>query len=58
MQQGKIDDAIPEFVRTMELDPGMPQGKNDLIQALRSKGIDPSGLVPPTGSIVSTLPRR
>jgi tetratricopeptide (TPR) repeat protein len=40
MQEGKIDEAIPEFMRTIELDPHMPQGPTDLAQALRMKGID------------------
>jgi tetratricopeptide (TPR) repeat protein len=41
MQEGKIDEAIPEFMETMKEDPGMPQGRTDLMQALRAKGIDP-----------------
>jgi len=42
MRLGRVDDAIPEFMKTIELDPHMPQGRADLIQALRVKGIDPA----------------
>jgi tetratricopeptide (TPR) repeat protein len=49
MQQGRIDEAIPEFMRTIELDPRMPQGPTNLAQALRIKGIDLNA-PPVTGS--------
>jgi Flp pilus assembly protein TadD len=42
MQLGRVDEAIPEFMRTIELDSTMSEGRGDLLQALRSKGIDPS----------------
>ena len=41
MQQGRVDEAIPQFMKTIELDPAMPQGRADLIQALKIKGINP-----------------
>jgi len=37
MQQGKLDDAIEEFKTTIKIDPAMPQGKQDLQQALDMK---------------------
>ncbi len=40
MQLGRVDDAINEFMQTIELDPGMSPARGDLIQALRAKGID------------------
>jgi len=42
MQEGRIDEAIPCFMKTIELDPNMPQGRADLAQGLRMKGIDPA----------------
>jgi hypothetical protein len=45
MQQGRVDEAIDCFMKTMELDSRMPQGRADLIQALRLKGIDPAAPV-------------
>jgi tetratricopeptide (TPR) repeat protein len=41
MMMGNIDGAIPCFMKTIELDPGMPQGPTDLSQALRIRGINP-----------------
>jgi tetratricopeptide (TPR) repeat protein len=41
MRMGKIDDAIPCFMKVIEIDPGMPQGRSNLKQALRMLGIDP-----------------
>jgi len=45
LQLGRVDEAIPEFIKTIELDPDghMPQGPTDLKQALIAKGIDTSG---------------
>jgi tetratricopeptide (TPR) repeat protein len=40
MQQGLVDQAIPEFMRTIELDPQMPQGRADLARALQMRGIN------------------
>ena len=40
MRQGKVDEAIPEFMKTIEIDPHMPQGRTDLIQALKFKGVN------------------
>jgi tetratricopeptide (TPR) repeat protein len=45
MVEGKIDEAIPCFMKAIELDPGMPQGRSDLNQALRARGIDPEAPV-------------
>jgi len=50
MQIGKIDEAIPEFMRTIEVDPQMPQGRADLAQALRLKGVNPDGIQVTSGS--------
>ena len=47
MQQGRVDEAIPEFMNTIIMDPRMPQGPADLRQALRIKGIDPAAPPPP-----------
>jgi len=41
MQRGKVDEAIVEFRKTVELDPSMTQGKADLEQALRVKANKP-----------------
>jgi tetratricopeptide (TPR) repeat protein len=41
MQLGRVDDAIPEFMETIREDPRMPQGRGDLAQALKIKGINP-----------------
>jgi tetratricopeptide (TPR) repeat protein len=46
MRVGDIDAAIESFIKAIEYDPGMPQGRTDLNQALRIRGIDPSA--PPT----------
>jgi hypothetical protein len=40
MQEGKTDEAIACFMKCIEFDPTMPQGRADLAQALRLKGID------------------
>jgi len=41
MREGKTDDAIPAFMKAIEYDPGMLQGRTDLYQALKMRGIDP-----------------
>ena len=40
MQQGRVDEAIPEFMKIVEIAPQMPQGRGLLVQALRMKGIN------------------
>ena len=45
MQEGKVDDAIQEFITTVEVDPRMPQGWGDLLQAVRIRGINPDAPV-------------
>ena len=45
MQQGRVDEAIKEFMQTIETDPRMPQGWGDFVQALRIRGINPDAPV-------------
>jgi tetratricopeptide (TPR) repeat protein len=42
LQQGRLDEAIPHFMKAVEVDPTMEQGTGDLTQALKMKGIDPA----------------
>jgi hypothetical protein len=37
MQKGNLDEAIKEFRETVRLDPDLPQGEEDLKQALSLK---------------------
>jgi tetratricopeptide (TPR) repeat protein len=46
MRTGQIDSAITCFIKAIEYDHTMPQGRTDLNQALRMRGIDPNS--PPT----------
>jgi tetratricopeptide (TPR) repeat protein len=46
MRMGQIDQAITCFIKAIEYDHTMPQGRTDLNQALRIRGIDPNS--PPT----------
>jgi tetratricopeptide (TPR) repeat protein len=46
MRMGQIDSAIACFIKAIEYDHTMPQGRTDLNQALRIRGIDPNS--PPT----------
>jgi len=45
MKEGRVDEAITEFIHTVELDPRMPQGWGDLLQAIRIRGINPDAPV-------------
>jgi len=49
MREGKLDEAIPDFMKAIEYDPRMPQGRTDLYKALQMRGIDP-GAANQTGS--------
>ncbi len=40
MQEGKVDDAINYFMQSVKADPNMDQGRKDLLQALRFKGVN------------------
>ena len=53
MRTGHIDEAIPQFIQTIELDPRMPQGRTDLFEALRMKGVDFNNPVV-TGTVMQT----
>ncbi|HEX4084942.1 MAG TPA: tetratricopeptide repeat protein [Chthoniobacteraceae bacterium] len=40
LKMGKVDDAIPEFMDALKINPGMEEGAEGLIETLRSKGVN------------------